>query len=75
MGSQFTDIQNKIEQPSYTLLNSRVGITKGTYSLFVWGQNLNNERYLAYGNPDSSFGRQARIATPRTMGVTLSAKF
>ncbi len=75
MGSQFTDIQNKIEQPSYTLLNSRVGITNGTYSLFVWGQNLNNERYLAYGNPDSSFGRQARIATPRTMGVTLSAKF
>ena len=55
--------------------NSRVGITNGTYSLFVWGQNLNNERYLAYGNPDSSFGRQARIATPRTMGVTLSAKF
>jgi len=45
------------------------------YSLFVWGQNLNNERYLAYGNPDSSFGRQARIAQPRTVGITLSAKF
>lgn len=75
LGTQYTDIQNKIEQPSYTLLNSRVGLTNGSYSLFIWGQNLNNERYLAYGNPDSSFGRQARIGTPKTYGVTLSAKF
>jgi iron complex outermembrane receptor protein len=75
IGNQYTDIQNKIEQQAYTLLNSRLGITNGTYSLFIWGQNVNNVRYLAYGNPDSSFGRQARIAAPRTVGITLSAKF
>ena len=75
IGSYYTDIQNKIEQPSYTLLNSRIGLANGKYSLFVWGQNLNNERYLAYGNPDSSFGRQARMAQPRTLGVSLSANF
>lgn len=75
MGSYYTDIQNKIEQPTYTLLSSRIGLEYGKYSLFVWGQNLNNERYLAYGNPDSSFGRQARIAAPRTVGITLSSKF
>ena len=75
LGNQYTDIQNQIEQPSYTLLNSRIGLTYGKYSLFIWGQNLNNERYLAYGNPDSSFGRQSRMAQPRTFGITLSAKF
>ncbi len=75
LGKQFTDIQNQIEQPSYTLLNSRIGLTYDKYSLFIWGQNLNNERYLAYGNPDSSFGRQSRMAQPRTFGLTLSAKF
>ena len=75
IGSYYTDIQNKIKQPTYTLLNSRIGLTNGKYSLFVWGQNLNNERYLAYGNPDSSFGRQARMAQPRTLGVSLSANF
>jgi len=75
LGKQYTDIQNQIEQPSYTLFNSRIGLTYGKYSLFIWGQNLNNERYLAYGNPDSSFGRQSRIAQPRTFGLTLSAKF
>ena len=75
LGSQYTDIQNKIEQPSYTLINSRVGLSYEKYSLFFWGQNLNNERYLAFGNPDSSFGRSARTAMPRTWGLTLSAKF
>lgn len=75
IGSYYTDIQNQIEQPSYTLLNSRIGLTYGKYSLFIWGQNLTNERYLAYGNPDSSFGRQSRMAQPRTFGLTLSAKF
>ena len=75
LGKQYTDIQNQIEQPSYTLLNSRIGLTYGKYSLFFWGQNLTNERYLAYGNPDSSFGRQSRMAQPRTFGLTLSAKF
>ena len=75
LGKQYTDIQNQIEQPSYTLLNSRIGFTYNKYSLFVWGQNLTNERYLAYGNPDSSFGRQSRMAQPRTFGITLSAKF
>lgn len=75
IGNYYTDIQNQIEQPTYTIINSRAGLTYDKYSLFIWGQNLNNERYLAYGNPDSSFGRQVRMAQPRTFGVTLSAKF
>jgi iron complex outermembrane receptor protein len=75
IGSYYTDIQNKIEQPTYTLINSRFGLVWDKYSLFFWGQNLNNERYLAFGNADSSFGRNVRTAAPRTFGVTLSAKF
>jgi len=80
IGSYYTDIQNRIQQPTYTLINSRVGISLDKYSLFFWVQNLGNERYLAYGNPDSSpeFGsrsRAVRIAQPRTLGITLSAKF
>lgn len=80
IGSYYTDIQNRIEQPSYTLINTRIGFALDKYSLFFWVQNLNNERYLAYGNPDSSpeFGsrsRAVRMAQPRTLGITLSAKF
>jgi iron complex outermembrane receptor protein len=75
IGDSYTDIQNQIKQPSYTLLNTRVGFNFNKFGVFVWGQNLTNKRYLAYGNPDSSFGRQARIGAPRTYGVTLSTKF
>jgi iron complex outermembrane receptor protein len=75
IGDSYTDIQNQIKQPSYTLLNTRVGFNFNKFGVFVWGQNLTNKRYLAYGNPDSSLGRQARIGAPRTYGVTLSTKF
>ncbi len=75
LGSYYTDIQNKIEQPSYTLINSRIGLVYGNYSFFFWVQNLNNERYLAFGNADSSLGRRVRTAAPRTYGVTMSVKF
>jgi iron complex outermembrane recepter protein len=75
IGSYYTDIQNRIEQPNYILINSRVGLLYNQYSLFFWEQNLTDERYLAFGNPDSSFGRNVRTAAPRTYGVTVSAKF
>ena len=75
IGDSYTDIQNQIKQPSYTLLNTRVGFNFNKFGVYVWGQNLTNKRYLAYGNPDSSFGRQARIGAPRTYGITLSTKF
>ncbi|MFM6944496.1 MAG: TonB-dependent receptor, partial [Bacteroidota bacterium] len=75
IGDQFTDIQNQIKQDAYTLLNSRVSLVYGQYSISFWIQNITNERYLAYGNPDSSFGRQSRIAQPKTYGLTLNLKF
>jgi iron complex outermembrane receptor protein len=57
------------------LINSRLGFEFKTYSWYFWGQNLTNERYLAYGNPDSSFGKNVRMSLPSTMGITLKAKF
>lgn len=75
IGSYYTDIQNSIKQPTYTVINSRAGITTDKYSLFVWVQNLGNERFLAFGTPDTSFGNSVRTAAPRTFGITLSTKF
>jgi iron complex outermembrane receptor protein len=75
IGRYYTDLQNAVEQPAYTLLNARAGLSYKGYSLFFWGQNLSDTRYLSFGSGDSSFGRSARIAAPRTFGVTLGAKF
>ncbi len=76
IGEFYTDIQNDLQQPAYTLLNARIGLNYNKISLLFWGQNLTDETYLAFGNPDTSFGsRSVRTAAPATYGVTLSAKF
>ena len=75
MGDFYTDIQNTIEQPSYTLLNANVIFGIGKASVSFWGQNLGNTAYLAFGAPDSSFGYSVRTAAPRTFGATLAVKF
>lgn len=75
IGAYYTDIQNEIEQPNYTLINTRFGMTFNQYQLFFWIQNLNDEVYLAFGNPDSDFSQRVRTAAPRTYGMTITAKF
>ncbi|WP_422349535.1 TonB-dependent receptor [Flagellimonas sp.] len=76
IGSYFTDIQNTLEQPSYSLLNARVSLDYRDFILAVWGQNLTDETYLAFGNPDTSFGsRNVRTTAPLTFGASLTYKF
>jgi iron complex outermembrane recepter protein len=74
MGEFYTDIQNTLKQPAYTLVNSNIGLGYGKYSLSLWVQNLTDEAYLAFGNADTSFGRSVRTAAPRTFGATASIK-
>jgi iron complex outermembrane receptor protein len=75
IGSYFTDIQNQIEQEAYALINGKINFIYQQYQLEFWMQNITDERYLAFGNPDSSFGRNVRTAAPRTFGVSLKAAF
>ncbi len=75
IGQQFSDIQNDLEIASYSLLNSLLTLSNSKYSLSAWIRNATNERYIAFGAVDTSFGRSTRIAQPRTYGVTLNIKF
>lgn len=76
IGSYYTDIQNTLEQPSYTLLNARIAFDHKSYRWSIWGQNLTNETYLAFGNPDTSFGsRTVRTAAPLTFGSSFTYRF
>lgn len=75
IGKYYSDMQNSIKQPTYSLINTRIGFNYNNYGLFFWGQNLTNERYLLYGSGDSSFGRNVIMSSPRTYGVTISARF
>lgn len=76
IGGYYTDIQNSLYQPTYQVVNTRFGISYDNYGLFLWTRNLTNERYLAFGSPDTSFGgRSSLSAMPAQIGVTLSARF
>ncbi len=76
IGRYYTDIQNTLEQPNYTLINARLAFDFGKYILSFWGQNLTNETYLAFGAADTSFGsRNTRTASPLTYGSSLLIKF
>ncbi|MEM7551013.1 MAG: TonB-dependent receptor [Bacteroidota bacterium] len=75
IGSYFTDIQNDLEQDSYSLVSCRAGFNFPKASFYFWGQNLNDERFIAFGSADTSFSRSTRISPPRTYGFTLRAEF
>lgn len=75
VGKFYTDLQNTLEQPSYSLINTRVNLQVANFNLAFWVQNIGNTRYLIYGSGDTSFGRSVRMASPRTLGATLTYNF
>ena len=75
VGKFYTDLQNTLEQPTYSLINSRVNLQVATFNLAFWVQNIGDTRYLIYGTGDTSFGRSVRMASPRTLGATLTFAF
>ncbi len=69
-GKQYFDLANTISQGSYSLLHARVGITMRHVELYLWGRNLGNSTYIAYGY---DFGG-VHLGNPRTVGTTLMIK-
>lgn len=69
LGTQYFDLANTIRQSAYNLYNTRIGLTTKTLSLFVWGRNLADTRYVGYAY---DFGA-VRLGDPRTFGFTLGA--
>jgi iron complex outermembrane receptor protein len=68
LGKQYFDLANNIRQSPYNLLNTRVGVTAKNVSLFFWGRNLGNRKYISYAY---DFGA-VHVGNPETWGFTLS---
>jgi iron complex outermembrane receptor protein len=66
-GKQFFDLANTISQDPYSLLHSRIGISTRHLEIYVWGRNLGNTKYIAYGY---DFGG-VHLGNPRTVGSTV----
>jgi len=59
--------------PAYSLFNMRIGVTKNSWEVSLFGNNLTDERALLA--LDRERGKRARVGyltnQPRTLGVTL----
>ena len=70
IGKQYFDLANRISQEAYLLLHARLGVDLGKAEFSIWGRNLGNHTYVAYGY---EFGG-VHLGDPRTCGVTLALK-
>jgi iron complex outermembrane receptor protein len=68
---------NRLKQPSYTLLNTSVTWTNQNNDLDVrvWAKNLTNATYYISRNESAGLGDNEEQAPPRTYGVTLTKHF
>jgi len=71
LGRSYFDLANTIEQSSYQLLNTRVGISCKKLDLFFWARNIANTKYIEYAY---DFGA-VHLGNPATYGVTVRTSF
>ena len=79
IGDQYFDVDNKLEQEGYGLVNLRVGVEKNGFSSTLFVKNLFDKDYRAFGYRDfenSPFASNVAVAgQSRMIGVTLKARF
>jgi len=75
-GRFFWDPANRLEQPSYVLINAELGYTFPSQNLKValWGRNLANELYSLYVT-EAAAGDSIAYARPRTYGIRAELQF
>lgn len=70
-GRYWWDVQNRVDQPSYTLLNGQIAYSPNdNLRLRLWGKNLAGKKYYASIAP-IAFGDFYSPAAPRTYGIAL----
>jgi iron complex outermembrane recepter protein len=71
LGKQYFDLANTIEQSSYHIFNTRVGVGFRKFEIQFWVRNLGDEKYIAYAY---DFGA-THLGNPRNYGITLRWSF
>ena len=73
IGKIYWNEANTVSQDFYSLVNAKVGATKGAFGLELWAKNLFNTEYNAfYFSSGGSFGQSGR---PMQLGATLKVEF
>ncbi|GAB5459650.1 MAG: TonB-dependent receptor [Henriciella sp.] len=79
--SKYSQVHNQAETGDATLVSARIGVTKGPFTVRLWGKNLTDEDstplVLRFADAENSLQRNfvGTLRRPRQVGVTLSAAF
>lgn len=74
LGKIYWAEDNAVCQDFYAVLNAKVSATKGIFTWELWGKNLTDTEYMAYGFK-SSTGNYAQRGKPLTFGTSLAINF
>jgi len=67
---------SKQKRDPYSLMNARVGVSNGVWSVTAWGRNIADEKYLQEIIPAPEFGGSFIHDSPgRSFGVDFSYSF
>jgi iron complex outermembrane recepter protein len=71
------DTTSQVELPSYNTVNARIGLDNNRYRIMFYGKNLGDSRGITFYTSSGAPGLagEGTVTQPRTLGVTLSAKF
>lgn len=70
----YFDPTNTQKQPGFGLLNARLTAGNKNYQVYIWGNNLTNERYRS-SETNLGYGNLVTLADLRTVGIGVNAKF
>lgn len=70
----YFDPINTQKQPGYGLLNARLSAGNAHFQVYVWGNNLTNQRYRASASDFGPLGRIVSMGELRTFGIGISGK-
>lgn len=71
-GQLYWSEENDYKRDPVTLLNARIGYEFDPFAVYVYGNNLTDEKYLNYYATSTNYGMMAR---PREIGVQLKYTF
>jgi iron complex outermembrane receptor protein len=73
----YWDADNRVKQPSYTLVNAQVSLTTADerWRLRLWSRNLTDEKYYITVSTSAGFGDAGAPGAPREYGVGLTYRF
>lgn len=75
IGDFHWDTANTLKQGAYNLVNLRLGVEGDTWEAYLWGRNLLDEGYAEFAYDFPGLGPRAQAGRPRTVGVTVNARF